>query len=115
MLDGDVCGVPKEIQIKRSPFPCVWKRSDDGEWIIATEFADLLEEPETRLQFLSDWETQYPVTDSLDAEWRGGIEVFYTREQIGTWLYSVSARLDGTELTAALTSSFYIFDETEEH
>lgn len=113
VLDGDVVGVPKEESIKRSPFPCVWKRSEEGEWIIATEFADLLEEPETRLEFLSEWKNELPTVDALDAEWRGGIEIFYTREHIGTWLYTVNARVDGIELTAALTTSLFIYDETE--
>ena len=114
VLEADVFGVMENHTHKRAPFPCVWKHSEEGGWIIAVEFAELLENPETRLEFLSDWENEYPAVDSLDAEWRGGMEVFFTREHIGTWLYTVSARLDGKELTASLTSSLYICNETEE-
>lgn len=112
VLDADVSSVTEEHPVKRAPFPCVWKLSEDEQWIIAEEFADLLEEPETRLSFLSEWENTPPIMDSLEAEWHGGMEIFFSTEHIGSWRYDVPASIDGMDLTAALVTSLFIYDET---
>lgn len=116
LVENDVSGIRigRDYMQIRDPFPCVWKYTEDGEFVKVPEFSVLLEDPKTELRFLSDWETSQPIIHPLVCDWEGGLLVFFGEEHYGTWIYEISARIGGKELTAAATSSFYQWDGSDE-
>ena len=88
----------------RVGYPCVWRCEADGSLQLMTEFADLLTEPQTQVWRSKDTDAPAPMVYVIEGQWRGGVQVVYTYQNTGSWLYAVSATLDGQELTAATVS-----------
>ncbi|MGN0978635.1 MAG: serine/threonine protein kinase [Faecousia sp.] len=88
----------------RVVYPCVWRREADGTLQLMTEFAELLTDPQTQVWRSEDTESPAPVVYAAEDQWRGGVHVVYSYQNAGSWLYAVSATLDGQELTAATVS-----------
>lgn len=85
----------------RTVYPCVWRTLEDGSVEKVYEFAELLEEPQTNLWRLTNEGSAAPSVMTHDGRWKGGLIVEFTFEQhLGKWLYEVSAKLEGIELTA---------------
>ena len=91
----------------RSVHPCVWRVMDDGTLAIATEFAELLTDAQTKVWRIDDFVTPEPEAWTFDYIWPGCVTVNFLPEQDGMWLYDISAYLGDYKLTATATTSFY--------
>lgn len=89
----------------RVVYPCVWRCEADGSLQLMTEFADLLTDPQTQVWRAKGTDSPAPMVYAVEDRWRGGVQVVYTHQNAGTWLYAASATLDGQELTAATVST----------
>lgn len=88
--------------------PCVWQQTENGGYVQAFEFAELMEDAQTKLYCLERWGTQEPelwASDPLDGLWNGTVEAVYTGECAGRWQYVVTASLDGELLTGSAVTS----------
>lgn len=95
------------ITHNRSVHPCVWRIMDDGTMEVATEFAELLTNAQTKIWRADDSVLSEPEVWTFDYIWPGSITVNFCPEQDETWLFEVSAYLGDDELTATAIECFY--------
>lgn len=95
----------------RAPMPCVWRLLPGGNEEVATEFADLLVDPQITVWRTAETDAPAPQMQSLDAVWRGGVMVNYTYEHLGTWVYEATATIDGKELRAVTVTILWDWDK----
>lgn len=104
---GDSFGLAKGESSTRTVYPCVWQRDEEGQYELVMEFADLLTDPQTQVWRANGTDSPAPDAFTIQDRWKGGVEVIFTVENQGFWLYEVSATLNGHELTAATSSSVF--------
>lgn len=88
----------------RDVYPCVWQYREDGSLALVEAFAPLLTEPQVRVWRVSEEEVPAPEAYTAEGLWRGGLQVLFTLENQGTWLYEIHAKLGGQPLTATACS-----------
>lgn len=88
----------------RDVYPCVWQYREDGSLALVEAFAPLLTEPQVRVWRVSEEEVPAPEAYTAGGLWRGGLQVLFTLENQGTWLYEIHAKLGGQPLTATACS-----------
>jgi serine/threonine protein kinase len=91
----------------RDVHPCVWKVHPDGTLEVATEFTPLLTDVSINVWRVDDLESPSPFITNNATLWPGCLTVIYYPQQDGTWLYEMTACLDGKELTALATTTFW--------
>lgn len=91
----------------RYVFPCVWRVEEDGTRTVAPEFADLLKEAQITVWRVNDTVSKSPHALTAPHKWPGYTRVNFITEADGMWLYEVTAKLEGEDLTAAATTTFY--------
>lgn len=92
----------------RDVYPCVWRLDNYLGYVEAQEFAELLTDIKVEIWRVDDFESPKPRAYASNYIWPGCVSVVYAPVRDGTWLYDISACLDGVELTARATTSFYI-------
>lgn len=89
----------------RRVYPCVWQYREDGALEVVTAFASLLTNPEIKVWCGSEEDVPAPEAFTVDGVWPGGIELTYTLDQLGVWVYEIHAELGGQTLTAVAQST----------
>lgn len=89
----------------RRVYPCVWRYGEDGTPEMVAAFASLLKNPEVTIWRGSEEDVPVPEAFTVDGVWPGGIQLTYTLDQLGTWIYEIHAELDGQTLTAVAQST----------
>lgn len=102
---SDNSGVAVDDICQRDVYPCVWKYHEDTTVEMVEEFADLLTNETVTLWREQGNEAPAPDVYSAEGIFSGGLQVLYTIENRGTWVYEIRAELDGQELTAVARSN----------
>ena len=84
----------------RTIHPCVWRVNSDGTMDVMEEFAALLTDTQSSISRVYDFDSPDPEMQHVSYQWDGAISVIFAPVQEETWMYQVSANLDGQELTA---------------
>lgn len=84
----------------RIPVPSVWRVMDDGQLVLAPEFADLISDAAVTVWRGTNLTAPAPKIIPYDCGWKGGLRIEYTREHLGTWVYETTATLNGQTLKA---------------
>ena len=88
--------------------PLVWRWTEENGYEPADEFAALLQDPRITLTAAAPAEgAQAPVSQKEDPFldiWDGAIFVTYMEDNIGSWMFTAEATLDGEPLDAALVT-----------
>lgn len=100
---------PGEIH-PRDLFPCVWQVNSDGSMEIAEEFTELLTDAQSSIWLVEGPGSPEPRPMRAEYTWPGAISVRFSPEEDSTWLYTVSAYLNGQELTAQATFRFIPYE-----
>lgn len=88
----------------RSVYPCVWQYKEDGTLEMVGAFAPLLTDASVQVWRASEEEVPTPEAYTTEGLWQGGIQVFFTLENEGTWIYEIHAKLGDQVLNAVAKS-----------
>lgn len=107
----EICGMnmPGEKH-PRSLFGCVW-RVRGGSLEVAEEFTELLTDGKSSLWLLEGPGLPTPPAMYADYKWPGAMTATFFPKETSTWVYKVTAYLNGQELTAWAPFS-YVRNET---
>lgn len=106
----DNSGVSKESICLRTVYPCVWRYGEEGTLEVVEEFAQLLTDARVTVWRAPGNEAPLPEAYTAESIWRGGVQVSYTWENVGTWFYEISAFLGDQELTALAQAIIFTTD-----
>lgn len=115
VMIGDSVGINPGESVVRYVVPCVWRQGENDELQPEYGFTQLLTDPNTTVRYLWNEEAAEPEVLPYDGYWKGGLKVTFPAGQYGTWLYGVSAELNGEKLTAAATTTVYDMAEYLEY
>ena len=88
----------------RHVYPCVWKYKEDGTLEVVSELTSRLTEPSIQVYRTSE-EAPMPEAYLSEGLWQSGLQVVYTYENLGTWVYEIQATLGEQSLTAVACST----------
>ena len=90
---------PGEVK-QRSIVPAAWRYDGNGRPVMVPELSELLQEASVTLWRVDNTEAEAPLVYVWEDHGPGAVEVHYLKDHGGTWLYEVSAELDGNVLSA---------------
>lgn len=104
ILRTESMGVPDDkLYAKERPLiPCIWRKMPDGQYEVAPEMKQYLNDPSVTVWRLPWNDSPAPLIYPLETDfgWDGGIMVKYIAENRGSWLYLAKGTVDGKELKA---------------
>lgn len=100
MIIGDSVGLLGADHTVRRPVPGVWRITEDGKEEKVDDFIPLLENAKITVYRGTNLDSSAPEIVAFESPWGGGLEVLFTREHVGAWVYEVTAELGGESLRA---------------
>lgn len=87
----------------RHVYPCVWQYKEDGTLEVVGTLTTQLTDPKIQVYRTSE-EMPMPEAYTAEGPWQSGLQVIYTYDNLGTWVYDIQAKLGEQSLTAVACS-----------
>ena len=100
MIIGDSVGLLGADSVIRRPVPGVWRITEDGKEEKIDNFIPLLKDAKITVYRGTNLDSSVPEIVAYESPWGGGLEVTFTREHVGAWVYEITADLGGENLRA---------------
>ena len=96
----DLIGIESEAVFPgRRAVPFIWSLGYDGTWVMRPDVCALLTDANITIQNIDDPDA-VPVTAPFHHTLKGAVQVEFSPDPLGTWVYTATAKLGELELTA---------------
>lgn len=114
-VDGPIyeesISLPRGGRSGRTVWPCVFQVMEDGSMVEEPIFSEMLSDASIRVWRVDDFSSPEPEVWTVEQDWPGAVDVAFTLDADGLWVFDLTAYIGDLELKAVSKLQLTAMDE----